>query len=131
MADWLETVKDVVSLVVDSKAILVGGGSLLLGSVAGVIPRVGLGRALLLGFKSYFKTSHPLSVRASEMKHLSDSLLRMKRGMYITVTGGKGNGKTCLIDTALNRQFGVVKFSVSLSFVLKSIVVFRILLLCL
>ena len=118
MADWFESVKDIVSLAADSKALLVGGGSLLLGSAAGVVPRVGLGRALSLGFRSYFKTSHPLSVRASEIKRLSDSLLRMKRGMYIIVTGGKGNGKTCLIDTALNRQFGVVNFSVSLSFVL-------------
>jgi hypothetical protein len=37
----------------------------------------------------------------------------MQRGSYITVTGGKGNGKTCLIDTTLNRHFGVVKIGVS------------------
>ena len=36
----------------------------------------------------------------------------MKKGSYIVVTGEKGNGKTCLIDTTLNRQLGVVKISV-------------------
>ena len=68
MADWSESVKDIVS---DSKAILgVGAGGLALvsGSIAGVIPRVGLVRALSLGFKSYLKTIYPLSVRASEIK---------------------------------------------------------------
>ena len=114
MTDWLGSVKDIVSLVADSKAILgVGAGGLALGSVAGFIPRVGLVRALSLGFKSYFKTTYPLSVRKSEIKQLNESILRMKKGSYITVTGGKGNGKTCLIDTALNGHLGVVKISVS------------------
>jgi len=111
MADWLESVKSIVSLVADSKAIL--GLALVSGSIAGVIPRVGLVRALSLGFTSYLKTIYPLSVRASEIKQLNDSILRMKKGSYITVTGGKGNGKTCLIDTTLNRHLGVVKISVS------------------
>ena len=114
MADWLENMKDIVSLVADSKAILGAGGlALISGSVAGVIPRVGLVRALSLGFRSYFKTTYPLSVRASEIKQLNDSILRMKKGSYIVVTGEKGNGKTCLIDTTLNRHLGVVKISVS------------------
>jgi hypothetical protein len=116
MTDWLESVKDIVSLVADSKAILsvgVGGLALISGSVAGVIPRVGLVRALSLGFKSYFKTAYPLSVRKSDINKLSDSLLWMEKGDYITVTGGKGIGKTCLIDTTLNRHLGVVKISVS------------------
>ena len=114
MTDWFGSVKDIASLVADSKAILgVGAGGLALVSAAGVIPRVGLVRALSLGFKSYFKTTYPSSVRASEIKQLNDSILRMKKGSYITVTGGKGNGKTCLIDTTLNRHLGVVKISVS------------------
>ena len=116
MADWLENMKDIVSVVADSEAILgVGAGGLALvsGSIAGVIPPVGLVRALSLGFRSYFKTTYPLSVRASEIKQLNDSILRMKKGSYIVVTGEKGNGKTCLIDTTLNRHLGVVKISVS------------------
>ncbi len=114
MTDWFGNAKDIVSLVADSKAILgVGAGGLALVSAAGVIPRVGLVRALSLGFKSYFKTTYPLSVRKSEIKYLTDLILRMKKGSYITVIGGKGNGKTCLIDTTLNHHLGVVKISVS------------------
>ena len=113
MKDWLGSVNDIVSLVASSKAILGVGAGLALGSATGFIPRVGLVRALSLGFKSYFKTTYPLSVRKSEIKQLNESILRMKKGSYIAVTGGKGNGKTCLIDTALNRHLGVVKISVS------------------
>ena len=116
MTDWLGSVKEIVSLVADSKAILsVGAGVLALfsGSVAGIIPRVGLVRAFSLGFKSYFKTTYPLSVRISDINQLGESLLLMEKGEYITVTGGKGIGKTCLIDTTLNRHLGVVKISVS------------------
>ena len=114
MIDWLGSVKDIVSLVADSKAILgIGSLALVSGSIAGVFPRVGLVKALSLGFKSYFKTTYPLSVRKSDIKQLSDSILRMKKGSYITVTGGKGNGKSCLVDTTLNRHLGVVKISVS------------------
>eukprot|EP01036_Dinobryon_divergens_P061406 gene61406-81850_t len=69
-------------------------------------------RALSLGFKSYFKATYPLSVRKSEIKQLNDSILRLKKGSYIVVTGEKGNGKTCLINTTLNRHHhGAVKIS--------------------
>ena len=113
MVDWLGSVKDIVLFVADSKAILGAGGGLALVSAAGVIPRVGLVRALSLGYKSYFKTTYPLSVRESEIKQLNDSILLLKKGSYIIVTGEKGNGKTCLINTTLNHHLGVVKISVS------------------
>ena len=113
MTDWLGIVKDVVSLVSDNKAIGACGLALVSGSIAGVIPRVGLVRALSLGFKSYFTTTYPLSVRKSEIKQLNDMILRLKNGSYIIVTGEKGNGKTCLINTTLNHHHGVVKISVS------------------
>ena len=70
-------------------------------------------RALTLGWRSYLKTTYPLSVRKYEIKQLNDLILGVNNGMYIIVTGGKGNGKACLIDTTLNRQHGVVKISVS------------------
>ena len=110
MTDWLGSVKDIVSFAADSTAIL---SVVATGSVFGVIPRVGPVRALSLRFKSYFKTTQPLSVRKSDINQLSNMLLSMERGEYITVTGGKGIGKTCLIDTTLNRHLGVVKISVS------------------
>jgi len=114
MADWLIIFKDIVSLCAESKAILgIGASGLALVSAAGAMPRIGIGRALTLGWRSYLKVTYPLSVRKSEIKQLNDSILWMEKGRYITVTGGKGNGKTCLIDTTLNRHLGVVKISVS------------------
>jgi putative ribosome biogenesis GTPase RsgA len=74
---------------------------------------IGIVRALTLGWKSYFRTIKPLSVRKSDVQGLSSSLQHMFRGSYIVVIGESGYGKTCLIDTALNRQYGVVKISVS------------------
>ena len=113
MADWFDKLTSIAWLVADSKAIIGGAGGLALISAAGLIPRVGFGRAITLGWRSYFKTTSPLSVRKSEIQKLNDSILCMVKGSYITVIGGKGNGKSCLIDTALNRHFGVVKISVS------------------
>ena len=58
MADWLGSVKDIVLLFADSKAILsvgAGGLALISGSVAGVIPRVGLVRALRLASKAILR----------------------------------------------------------------------------
>jgi hypothetical protein len=108
MADWLGSFKDIVSVADDNKGILgLGACGVALGSV------VGLGRVLSLRFRSYFKTTNPLSVRKSDVKNLSDSLLSMGKGEYIAVTGGKGIGKTCLINTTLNRQLGVVHIEVS------------------
>ena len=114
MAEWLGSLKVIISLAAESKALLgIGASSLAVVSVAGAMPRVGLGRALTLGWKSYFETSYPLSIRKFEAKMLDRSILSLKKGSYIVVTGGKGNGKTCLIDTTLNRHHGVVKISVS------------------
>jgi hypothetical protein len=108
--DW-GSFKDVVSWAFDANIIL-GVGTLALVSAAG-LPLVGPGRALTLGWRSYFKSTHPMSVRSSDVNELKYFLVRMKRGSFITYTGGKGLGKSCLIDTALNRLVGVVKISVS------------------
>ena len=111
MTDLFGSLKDIVSIVADSKAI-VGAGGLALLSVAGAIPRFGFVRAVTLGCRSYFKTTYPLSVRKSDIKQLHDSILVTERGHYIVVIGGKGNGKSCMIDTALNRQLGLVEIDV-------------------
>jgi len=109
----LSNLMGAVSFVADSKAILAGAA---LCSVSGAIPRVGFVRALTVGFRSYFKKSYPLSVRKSEIQLLDDSIKSIEKGSYIIVIGGKGNGKSCLIDTTLNRHHGVVKTSVSYHF---------------
>ena len=103
-------------MIADSKAILSGIGGVALFSVAGAIPRFGIGRALVVGWRSYPFKTYPLSVRRDEIQLLNDSIKSLEKGSYITVIGGKGDGKSCLIDTCLNRHFGVVKTSVSLFF---------------
>ena len=115
MADWMGHFTHIVSVIADSKAIF-GAGGLALISVTGAVPRLGFGRAITFGWRSYFRTTHPLSVRKAEIKRLSESLRDIKQGSYITIIGGKGNGKSCLIDTTLNCHVGVVKISVSLFF---------------
>lgn len=113
MEAWVDSLKDAVSLVADNKAILGGAGGLALLSIAGAVPRVGFVRAFTVGWRSYFKNTYPLSVRGDEIKRLSNCIKSLAKGSYITVIGGKGNGKSCFIDTTLNRHHGVVKISVS------------------
>lgn len=115
MEAWLTSLKDVVALVANSKAIFSGGGIVALLSVAKVTPRVGLVRAFTLGWRSYFKKAYPLSVRVDEIRRLDACINSLTKGSYIALIGGKGNGKSCLIDTTLNRRFGVVKISVSIA----------------
>ncbi len=112
MIDFLSSAKESVSFFTDTQSILAGAGGIALFSAAGVIPRLGLVRAFTFGWRSYFKTTYPLSVRKSEIQKLSSLISRMEKGSYFIVTGGKGHGKSCLIDTTLNRKFGVAKFSV-------------------
>lgn len=112
MVELMGSMKDIVSTVADSG---VGVASLaLVGlSLGGILPRVGLGRALSLRFRGYWKTTYPVSVRASEIKHFNEVVRRLPKERYIAVVGESGIGKTCLIDTASNRNFSVVSFSVS------------------
>jgi hypothetical protein len=93
------------------------GAGLALLSVSGAIPRLGIMRAFTLRWKNCIMKINPLSVRKSEIGLLNNSIQFMEKGSYIIVTGEKGNGKTCLIDTTLNQQYGVVKISVRYSFV--------------
>lgn len=112
MIEWFGSFKDI-ALVADSKTILLGGLSGVALSATGLIPRIGYGRAITFGLQSFFKKAYPLSVRTLEIQQLNKSILSLEKGMYITVIGDKGNGKSCLIDTALNGQCGVVKMTVS------------------
>jgi hypothetical protein len=109
------SLKDAVSFAADLKTILGGlGGGLAIFSAFGAIPRGGPMRAMVVGFRTYFfNKTYPLSVRRNDIVRLLSRLRTLVRGSYITVTGGKGYGKSRLIDTALNGHCGVVKMSVS------------------
>jgi hypothetical protein len=70
--------------------------------------RIGPGRALFLGFKSFFSHCKPESVRKDLVKKIRSSLEKQIRGRFLIVTGPKGIGKTVGVTTAMKRKFGVV-----------------------
>ncbi|RYH07975.1 hypothetical protein EON65_41285 [archaeon] len=109
----MESLSEILAMAADAKALIAGSTTILGLSLLGATPRIGLVRALTLGWRSGIKTIYPLSVRKGEIIALNRTLQTLEKGQYITVVGGKGNGKSCLIDTCLNRSFGVVKTSVS------------------
>ena len=110
----MESIEPILSILANAKAIVGIGGMVGVGQILGFIPRVGLVRAIKLKYHSkLFGVSRPKSVRTSEMNELSNTINTLDKGQYITVIGGKGNGKSCQIDTALEHAPGVVKTSVS------------------
>ena len=110
----MESIEPILSILANAKAIVGIGGMVGVGQILGFIPRVGLVRAIKLKYHSkLFGVSRPKSVRTSEMNELSNTINTLDKGQYITVIGGKGNGKSCLIDTALEHTPGVVNTSVS------------------
>ena len=110
-------IAEFLSSVSDFKSILGIGTGLITLSLLEVTPRVGFGRAVRLGFRriisTRFQGASPQSVRTDEIAYLKDRIEILNRGQYIVVTGGKGVGKTCMIDTAIQNDFGVVYYGVS------------------
>ncbi len=86
-------------------------------SMLGFMPRLGVSRALRLGLRriisNRFQSASPQSVRTDEIAKLKLNINIIDRGLYIVVIGWLGVGKTHLIDTALQNEFGVVKYGVS------------------
>ncbi|KAI3653781.1 hypothetical protein MP228_001728 [Amoeboaphelidium protococcarum] len=84
-------------------------GSVTVASISGIAPRLGPGRALSIAFRS--KVS-PYRGELSDRKELIPQLISMsnyRRQNYVVVTGPKGVGKSCLIDTAFRNTCGVVR----------------------
>ena len=82
-------------------------------TVSKLLPPIGIGRAITLGWKKHFMKSNPLSVRKSEISKINNCIEAMHRGSYIVVCGESGYGKTHLINAAMNDHVGVVRISVS------------------
>ena len=77
----------------------------------GVIPRLGPGRAIFLGFSSfrpvlpfYAAASH----RVGDVATLRAMLSSAHKDQYIVVSGPKGVGKSSIVHSALQSTFGVV-----------------------
>ena len=113
----MEKIAEYLSMASDFKSILGIGAGLMTLSLLEVTPRVGFGRALRLGFRRIisdrFQGASPQSVRTDEIAYLKDRIKILDSGQYIVVTGGKGVGKTCMIDTTIQNEFGAVKYGVS------------------
>jgi hypothetical protein len=111
-----QTIMDLIGTAANLKTVIgLGGTGFTVLSNLGALPKVGCGRAVILNFQSKFRSTSPYSVRAKEIKFLRSKLESFGRGRYLVVTGGKGLGKTCLIDSVLNRYGGVVTISVRVS----------------
>ena len=80
---------------------------------AGVVPRVGPLRALVLGLSSrIFLRANPVSQRTQEVASLRSFLASKHKDQYGIVAGPKGIGKTCVVDTATEATSGVVSVGV-------------------
>jgi hypothetical protein len=96
------------SNIADMKTLLGIGASGIVLSVAGIAPKVGVGRSTILALKSTFSSLSTSSARKLDMSVLCRKIGSLSHGQYILVTGDKGLGKSCLIETALHRKFAVI-----------------------
>lgn len=84
--------------------------------VAGLLPRVGLGRAIGLALRSkiFPMSLHTVSQRTAEVGKLKTAVERLAPRIvpnYIVVTGPIGSGKSTVVKTALSRTCGVVRIT--------------------
>ncbi len=73
-------------------------------------PKIGFGRACMLGIRSIFNKPCKQSQRETDIEIILREYVNNKSlqpDQYIIVQGQKGIGKTCAIETALQRTFGV------------------------
>ncbi|KAI9317830.1 hypothetical protein BDR26DRAFT_905324 [Obelidium mucronatum] len=86
-------------------------GTLGLASFAQAVPRLGPLRAVWIASRSRFLQSQPIqSVRDKELQLLRKDIAEKNWGQkYIIVSGEKGVGKSCLIDTAVYKTCGIIR----------------------
>ena len=103
----MESLSHVVAIVASFAAIAAPSAAAL-----GVAPRVGPMRAIVLALSTRFRRAPEVSQRANELRDLRSMLSTVQKDQYVVVSGPKGVGKTCLVDTALQRTAGVVSVRV-------------------
>ena len=79
-------------------------------SAAGLIPRIGPGRAVWIALRSRFAFKPvPESLRLAEINLLKRKIADKDFGQgYLVVTGENGVGKTCLLNTVTSKTAGVI-----------------------
>ena len=96
------------SIIKEFLPLLTAGGVAV--SAAGFIPRMGPGRAVWIALRSRFAFKPvPESLRLAEIDLLKSKLAykNLRQG-YLVVTGEKGIGKTCLLETVTSKTAGVI-----------------------
>ena len=80
------------------------------GTIVYTAPRLGPGRAALIALRSRFAFKpNPESLRINEIKLLRSMIANYRGQGYVVVTGDKGVGKTCLLNTVTSKTAGVIK----------------------
>jgi hypothetical protein len=82
-------------------------------ALAGLVPRLGPVRAIVLALSTRFRRAQDVSQRTTELHSLRSMLSSVQKAQYVIVSGPKGVGKTCLVDTTLQYTFGVVSVYVA------------------
>jgi hypothetical protein len=96
------------SIVKEFLPLLTAGGVAF--SAAGLIPRIGPGRAVWIALRSRFASKPvPESLRLAEINLLKRKIADKDFGQgYLVVTGEKGVGKSCLLSTVTCKTAGVI-----------------------
>jgi len=92
-------------------------------TASAIAPKVGVGRSINLALRSFFSSLPTKSVRDTDLIKFRDEISMLAYGRYLVVTGEKGVGKSCLIQTALHRKHGVVNITVWSGEIMDSIVI--------
>jgi Cdc6-like AAA superfamily ATPase len=89
--------------------LITAGGAVV--TAAGLIPRIGPGRAVWIALRSRFAFKPvPESLRSAEINLLKSRIADNDFGQgYLVITGEKGVGKTCLLNTVTSKTAGVIK----------------------
>lgn len=101
----IETLTNLAAVVV---AALVPGGL-----AAGILPRLGPGRAVALALRSLAHRSETQSLRTEAIRQLLEMLRVQDGGQYVVVNGQKGVGKSVVVETATQQTCGVTSVPVS------------------
>jgi len=110
MAHLLEQLANVATVIASFAAVSAPAAAIGLG----LVPRAGPGRALALALRSRLaRAPSPQSARAADVLALRETLANTSQGRYVVVQGPKGVGKSCVVETALQRTCGVVVVEVA------------------
>jgi hypothetical protein len=99
----LPTMNEIFSVFKEFLPLITAGGTVV--SAVGLVPRISPGRAVWIALRSRFAFKpNPESLRFAEIKLLRSMIACKNFGQsYMVVTGEKGVGKTCLLNTVASK----------------------------